>query len=323
LECSYREPAEGVDREVVGDSVFFGKDIVRIIERVLADQLHIHHLVVQFPDAGVYFTEKIGCAVVAEEQAAITVTDEILVITELKVEVFPYVEIDGSPVVEIIIAGFSEHLIVAGAGDGLELNGPLLEIAGASFLIVGKIGRESQFARDHAPERKTLGIEIDAGRVAAFHGLGLLDSGVDRYKKIFVLDLIEISLVHIERIEPWSFAHKAISVAGDPFDIVHQQGGEVGLVYLRKVVDIVIWVEFVERVGQMGDMNGKTAADGFVHREIHIGIRLLKDLYAIEEMVEFGVLGQKGRLGQCPGRQQKGYKEDYYNGFNKLRHKAS
>jgi hypothetical protein len=28
-------------------------------------------------------------------------------------------------------------------------------------------------------------------------------------------------------------------------------------------------------------------------------------------------------LGQCPARKEEGYKEDYYKGFNKLRHKAS
>jgi hypothetical protein len=73
---------------------------------VLADQLGIHHLVVELPDAGIDLSKKIGRRVIAEEEAAIAIADEILVIAELNVEVFPGVEIDGGPVVEIIVAVF-------------------------------------------------------------------------------------------------------------------------------------------------------------------------------------------------------------------------
>jgi hypothetical protein len=104
---------------VVKNGEFLRIQVIRIVDEVLADQLRIHDLVVQLPDAGIDLTEKIGGGIIAEEEAAVAVADEILVIAGLNIEIFPDVEIDGGSVVVIIVAVRLERLPIAGPGTAL------------------------------------------------------------------------------------------------------------------------------------------------------------------------------------------------------------
>jgi hypothetical protein len=134
-------------------------------------------------------------------------------------------------------------------------------------------------------------------RITGLVRLDLLDNRVNGQEEVFVLDLVEIGFVYIESVEPGPFAQIGLSVTGDPFDIVQKQRRKVFLVHARKVVDIVIGELLMKGVGNMGDTDGEAAAEGFVDREIQIAVCLLEDIHAFQEMVELGVLGEKGGLG--------------------------
>src|SRR5579871_6006821 len=97
----------------MNDGIFFG--ILIIPQGVLADEFHEDILVVQFPDARIELKEQVGGAVIAQEQAAVSVPDKVLVVSELKIEIFPGIEIDGGPVVEIIEARRLEELVISRA----------------------------------------------------------------------------------------------------------------------------------------------------------------------------------------------------------------
>ena len=103
------QPGQDIDAEMVGNAIFLWVDIIRIVDEVLVDQLHIHHLVIQLPNAGIDLDKGIGRRIITEKEAAIAVADEILIIADLNVEIFQGVEIDRSPVIEIVIPVFFEN----------------------------------------------------------------------------------------------------------------------------------------------------------------------------------------------------------------------
>src|ERR1700754_2999025 len=149
------EPGSGIYVEMMNNRIFFGVLIIRV-GIVLTDQFHINGLVVELPDPGIEFQKEIGSAVVAEEKASIAISDKVLIITKLDVEVFKGVEINGCPVIEIVITGSFEVFVVSGARHGIEFCNTLLKPGRAPFLVVGKIGRETQLAGYHPPESKPL-----------------------------------------------------------------------------------------------------------------------------------------------------------------------
>lgn len=318
------QPRSGVDIQVMEDAVFLGVLIIHT-NGVLTNQLLIDGLIVELPDTDIEFQEEIGGAVIAEDQAAIAVANEVLVIAELPVEIFPGIEIDGGAVIVIIKTGGAKGLIIADTGYRIELVDPLLKIGRPSLLVIGKIGGEADLIRDHAPHRHAFGVEIDPFFISRFVALGLLDRRVDGQEKIFVLHLVEISLGLIEGVEPGAFAHKAIPVSRYPFDVIGQQGQKVGAIDGREVVDIVIGIPFVKRVGDMGDAYGQTTADGFGGGDVQVLIRLLQDLHPFQKMIEFRTLGKEAGLGAGPARQEdhRQQRRDDQQKTGKLRHKAS
>ena len=224
------EPGSRVNAQVMDDGVFFGIGI--IAQQVLAAQLHKNILIIQFPDTRIEFQEEIRSAIVAEEQAAVAITDKVLIVSELEIEVFPGIEINRGPVIEIIDGGLSEILIISGPGHCLELGDPIHHEPRTSFLVVGQVGGETQFSGDHATEGKPFGIEKDPFFIPRFIGLGLLDGWIDSQEKIFFIHLVKIGLCFIKGIEPGPFADKTVLVAADPFAIVHEQRSKVLPVYL-------------------------------------------------------------------------------------------
>ena len=296
LEKAYGQPGGRVDVKVMDDPIFFRILIIGAYE-MLTDQFHIDGLIVQFPDTGIEFEEEIGGAEIAQEEAAIAIADKILIIAELPIEIFPGVEIDRGAVIEIVEPGGMKRFVIAGAGHGVELIGILLEPAGSAFLVVGQVSGKAQFICDHAPEGKAFGVEKWALAFPGFVGLGLLNGGIDGQEEVFVLDLVKVCFGLIKGVEPGSFAHKAVSVGGDPFDIIGQQGGQVGLVYFGKVVDVVVRIKMMQGIGELGDANGGAPADRFGGSNIEVGIGLLKNLHTFQEMIEFGALRKEGGLG--------------------------
>src|SRR5262249_38120847 len=148
------------------------------------------------------------------------------------------------------------------------------------FLVIRKVGGKAQFSGDKPPDGKTFGIEKDTGAIAGFIGLRLLDDRVDNHEKIFFIYLVEISLVLIEGIPPWFFALKAVFAAGAPFRIVQQEGLQVLPVYFGDMVDLVIRIEIVQAVGQLGNTDRAAAADRLIRGDIQRGVPLLQDLHS-------------------------------------------
>src|SRR5207253_1287937 len=104
------------------------------------DQLHIDVLIIQLPDAKIEFQEKIRAGEVAEEKTAVSVSYEVLVISELKIEIFPGIEVDGSPVVIIIHPRLLKDFIIARARHRMELGYAIHHILRSPLLVVRKIG---------------------------------------------------------------------------------------------------------------------------------------------------------------------------------------
>src|SRR6187402_1516479 len=112
--------------------VFLG--ILIISRLMLADELHIDILVVQHPDTKIEFEEEIRSAKITEKKAAIPFADEILVITELEIEIFPGIEIDGGAVVEVVDTCLLEDLVIPCARHPTKLVDPIHKISGSPLL---------------------------------------------------------------------------------------------------------------------------------------------------------------------------------------------
>lgn len=303
LEHAQGEPRRDIDIQVMHHPILLGILIV-VTSRVLVGEFHVDGLVVQLPDAGIELQEKIRSAVVAQDKTAIPVANEVLVVAELPVEIFPGVEIDGSAIIVIIETRSMKGLIIARAGHRIvpARGHPLLKPAGAPFLVIGEIGRKTELIGDHAPQGDALGIEKDRLFISRLMALHTLDHRIDGQKEVLVLYLVKVRLGLIEGVEPGMFAHKAVPVVRYPFDVVGHQGGQIGTVDGGKMIDIVIGIPMVKRIGYMRDVYGQPAADGFAGGDVEIFIRLLLDLHSFQEMIELRILRQKSGLGACQAR---------------------
>src|SRR5258706_11889791 len=188
------KPGGGIYTQVMNGSVFFGVLIIDA-DLVLVDKLHKEILVIQFPDPRIYFQEQAGGAIIAEEQAAISIPDKVLVIAELDVKIFSGIEINGGPVIEVVYACLLEILIIPCTRYGMELVDTIHDKLGASLLVVRQVSRPAQLAGDHAAEGEPFGIEEYPLMIPGLIGLGLLDGRVDRQEKILFIHLVEIGLI--------------------------------------------------------------------------------------------------------------------------------
>src|SRR6185369_8638047 len=82
----------------------------------LRRQLHEKVHVIELPDPCIYFEEQVTITEIAQEQTAVTITDKILIVSELEVQVFGGCKIDGTPGIEIIKSCFFKRLIKSNAG---------------------------------------------------------------------------------------------------------------------------------------------------------------------------------------------------------------
>ena len=62
----------------------------------------------------------------------------------------------------------------------------------------------------------------------------------------------------------------------------------------------------MQGIRQFRNADGRTAGDRFGRGNIQIGVGLLKDLHPVQEMFEFGSLGQEGGLSAA-GKGQEGH----------------
>src|SRR6185437_15788322 len=229
-EYAQSQPGCRVEAEMMDDAIFFGVFVI-ITGKMLVDELHVHRLIVELPYPHIESEEEIRSAIIAEEQASIAIPDEILIVSECPVEIFPGVEIDGGAVIIIVVAGGMKVFEITGAGYGIFLDGALLKIRGAPFLVIGEIDIKPDLVRDHSPESGALGIQKDAGMVAAFDRLRLLDDGIQRQEEVFVLNEKKDRLVLIKSIEPGSLAPETVRPAPHPLRVIHQQGSQGSPVY--------------------------------------------------------------------------------------------
>ena len=77
------------------------------------------------------------------------------------------------------------------------------------------------------------------------------------------------------------------------------------------MIDVIVWIEMMQGIGEIGGANSQSPADGFRGGDIQVGIGLLEDLEPFQEVVEFGSLREKTGLGMTEYRKQERYREEY------------
>src|SRR6185312_4196125 len=150
------QPFCGVHTQVMHHGIFFRKLIIAPL--MLTDQFHENTLIIQFPDTGIEFEEKIGSRIIAQEKAPVPITDKIFVVTKLHVKIFPEINIDGAPCIEIIESSSLERFEITGARNGRETGSenPVLKKRRTAFLIIRDIRGEAQVIGDEPAQAESL-----------------------------------------------------------------------------------------------------------------------------------------------------------------------
>src|SRR6185503_2627726 len=87
----------------------------------LGNQLHDQHIVRKLPYLCLHFKEEITIPKITQKKRPVTISNKILVVAKLKIEVFSAINKNRPPRVQVIHCGCFERLIESFAGHRIKL----------------------------------------------------------------------------------------------------------------------------------------------------------------------------------------------------------